>query len=399
MSSEVSITNNDDNSINLEITAYKNEVRLEFTESNEASLVVHDKAVDAHSNIITPITRDINVINVDLSTRVHIIDMTALLATKADSSTTYTKTETDTIFANKLSTTDTTITKQGNTFNGASQLVKLTSAGKLPNIDGSLLTGINGNLSINNLGNITSNPVFVLNAKNIGTVGANIVISLPNSDFVSGVENKVIFDFTLIVGYTVTQPSGIKWMNGIAPSSFSTSPAIRNRLEFITNDNGTTWEGEYHIYGGVETTFIRPNLSADGSLGGASFAVAGINLTISAYLGVNGVSADETYGSPACGWIFYNPVPIKLASLGILNFGTGFPVGYTLYGSNDNSTYVVLASGTNSNFTPNGLWYVPVPDANKSFYKYYKFYVTSSYGSSYVEIKEFYFDAIYIATS
>ena len=34
------------------------------------------------------------------------------------------------------------ITTQGNTFNGANQLVKLTSDGKLPAIDGSLLTGI-----------------------------------------------------------------------------------------------------------------------------------------------------------------------------------------------------------------------------------------------------------------
>lgn len=36
------------------------------------------------------------------------------------------------------------VTRQGNTFNGASQLVQLTSAGKLPALDGSLLTGISG---------------------------------------------------------------------------------------------------------------------------------------------------------------------------------------------------------------------------------------------------------------
>jgi len=37
---------------------------------------------------------------------------------------------------------DTTVTTQGNTFNGANQLVKLDGTGKLPAIDGSQLTGI-----------------------------------------------------------------------------------------------------------------------------------------------------------------------------------------------------------------------------------------------------------------
>lgn len=41
-----------------------------------------------------------------------------------------------------LSSSDLTVTKQGNTFNGNSQLVQTTSEGKLPAIDGSLLTGI-----------------------------------------------------------------------------------------------------------------------------------------------------------------------------------------------------------------------------------------------------------------
>ena len=36
----------------------------------------------------------------------------------------------------------TAITVQGNTFNGASQLVQMTAAAKLPAVDGSLLTGI-----------------------------------------------------------------------------------------------------------------------------------------------------------------------------------------------------------------------------------------------------------------
>lgn len=50
--------------------------------------------------------------------------------------------EIDTGLAAKLDKSDTTVTKQGNTFNGAEQLVLLNSSGQLPALDGSLLTNI-----------------------------------------------------------------------------------------------------------------------------------------------------------------------------------------------------------------------------------------------------------------
>ena len=37
---------------------------------------------------------------------------------------------------------NTTVTTQGNVFNGASQLVQLTAAGKYPAVDGSLITNL-----------------------------------------------------------------------------------------------------------------------------------------------------------------------------------------------------------------------------------------------------------------
>lgn len=52
------------------------------------------------------------------------------------------ETEMDTKLATKLDVSDTTVTKQGNTFNGAGQLVKLNSNGQLPAVDGSLLIGL-----------------------------------------------------------------------------------------------------------------------------------------------------------------------------------------------------------------------------------------------------------------
>lgn len=48
----------------------------------------------------------------------------------------------ETELAEKLDSSDTTVTKQGNSFNGSNQLVQLDSNGKLPAIDGTLLTGI-----------------------------------------------------------------------------------------------------------------------------------------------------------------------------------------------------------------------------------------------------------------
>lgn len=50
--------------------------------------------------------------------------------------------EIDTGLAAKLDESDTTITKQGNTFNSAGQLVLLNESGQLPALDGSLLTNI-----------------------------------------------------------------------------------------------------------------------------------------------------------------------------------------------------------------------------------------------------------------
>lgn len=142
MPSNVTVINNDDNVINLAITAYTNEVDVKFTESNEATLDVHDKNINAHLNIIKPITKDIDDINISLNTKANIADVTTLLAAKSDILTTYTKTETDTLLIEKLGASDITVTKQGNTFNSANELVKLNSNGKLPTLDGSNLTNL-----------------------------------------------------------------------------------------------------------------------------------------------------------------------------------------------------------------------------------------------------------------
>ncbi len=55
---------------------------------------------------------------------------------------------------------DTNVTKKGNTFNGNSQLVQTTAAGKLPAIDGSLLTNVNPTFPVQYLVNSSTSVDF-----------------------------------------------------------------------------------------------------------------------------------------------------------------------------------------------------------------------------------------------
>lgn len=127
----VTVTNNENPPIDLEIVAYKNIVDINFLQSIESVIAAHNTSEEAHANI-----------KAELALKANTTDVNASLATKANISTTYTKAETDTLLANKINTSDTTITKQGNTFNGVNQLLKLDSGGKLPQVDGSALTNL-----------------------------------------------------------------------------------------------------------------------------------------------------------------------------------------------------------------------------------------------------------------
>lgn len=386
MSTEVTVTNNDENSINLEISTYEFEVYIEMNQSNEAALAVHDKRIEAHSNVIGPIAQNLSEVTIDLSTRAHIVDMTTALETKANITNTYTKSEIETKLATKLSAADSAVTKQGNEFNGANQLVQLTSNGRLPQLDGSLLSGTNSNLQVNNLGTITCTPILSINKKNIGFVNANITLSLPTIGFVSNSENKLIFEFTLSNGCTVVLPTGLKWSGGKVPTIFSSVSGVRNNLEFITNDSGATWEAEYTVFGGVETTFVQPVLSADGTLGGSNFAVYASNPAAGypLYRAFDNNNSTESSNNYPSYLLFYNPLPLKLSQLDIVNQSSGsYGINnYTLYGSNDNAVFTTLVTGANTNNTAFGAWTIVVPAIVQDFYKYYKLFVASGLNTS-----------------
>jgi len=157
----ITVTNNGNPTIALEIIASENNVSVEFTQSIDSVMSVHNVDENAHANIVDELTSQINTkaniidmntllavkantseMNTLLGAKANITNMENSLATKANIATTYTKTETDTFLATKVNTSDTTVTKQGNTFNSAGKLVQLNSSAQLPAVDGILLTNV-----------------------------------------------------------------------------------------------------------------------------------------------------------------------------------------------------------------------------------------------------------------
>jgi len=145
----VTVTNNTGNAINVEISTDTSLLNIESAALYTTAIVEHNAKTDAHLNIVSPIKDDIQEINQSLEglnsslqAKANSSDVTASLLTKANQSTTYTKTEVDTAMANKVNTSDLTLTKQGNTFNGNSKLIQTTSTGKYPALDGSLITNL-----------------------------------------------------------------------------------------------------------------------------------------------------------------------------------------------------------------------------------------------------------------
>jgi len=108
------------------------------------------------------------------------------LATKANSS------DVEAELATKIDISDATVTKQGNTFNGAGQLVQLDSNGKLPAVDGSLLTGIIAP---------TTTP-FAMNSGNVDANGNADLLYAPGSGNVVVNQNIIPASSSTLFGNT-----------------------------------------------------------------------------------------------------------------------------------------------------------------------------------------------------
>lgn len=93
---------------------------------------------------------------------------------------------------------DSTTTKQGNTFNGANQLLQLDASGKLPAVDGSQLTGVSSVGSIDDLTDVDTTTVSPVSGDVLVWNGTNWI----PGEAASSEASMEVFEFTATEGQT-----------------------------------------------------------------------------------------------------------------------------------------------------------------------------------------------------
>ena len=145
---------------------------------------------------------------------------------------------------------------------------------------------------------------------------------------------------------------------------------------------------------GSEVEFIRPNLSANGTLGGNSFAVSAssqYNTTYVPYKAVDGKT--NTYWQPLTSdnrlyYIFYNPQALKVTKLIFTPSAAQYPTGISsFFVSNDNSVWTEISYS----YSYSGSTLTTILSSS-GYYKYYKATFSSS---SLIKIKDIDITATY----
>lgn len=149
---------------------------------------------------------------------------------------------------------------------------------------------------------------------------------------------------------------------------------------------------KYYKY--VDVPWNRPNLTANGTMGGLDFAVHASNeyyvspMYYPAWKAVNGTdtSGTDCWASTVIPvtYDFYNPEPLKVTKLTIKN-----PQTYTgraiasgeVYTSDDNDTWTLFTSFTNTYVAPSDVWDIDL-SSNTNFYKYHRIKVLSNSGNT-----------------
>ena len=129
--------------------------------------------------------------------------------------------------------------------------------------------------------------------------------------------------------------------------------------------------------------WTQPILTANGSMGGSSFAVICDNAESSYPIYKIFDSDISTFSSieltQPCEIVIYNQNPLIITNFEITN-RTGYKLaitGYTIYGLKDNSNWVEIVSGINELTSGGSVWNIDM-SANSTAYKYYKIAVTSA---------------------
>lgn len=157
------------------------------------------------------------------------------------------------------------------------------------------------------------------------------------------------------------------------------------------------------------TPFTQPALTANGTMGGNSFATemdTHYDSTRLAYKAFDGVNVLDSNKSNSAHWqngyphwiAWYNPDPLLITKITIYNADDYFvPKTYKLQCSDDYSTWTDIVSGTNlvggdgRDDREHSIWSFNVP--NSGFHKYYRFYATEplapiSYWNQFMSLTE-----------
>ena len=154
----------------------------------------------------------------------------------------------------------------------------------------------------------------------------------------------------------------------------------------------------------VDRPWNRPNLTSNGVLGGGEFACISLTTLQASTYDIwhlfDGIDTGENLWSSTSGqgaFVFYNPTPLKIETLEVVNYyaannyGSNWYKG-SVYGSNDNVNWVKLTDFINeSHYSSGEHWVIPVNSTG--YYKYHKVQVLQNVGyasASYTNGREMY---------
>lgn len=167
---------------------------------------------------------------------------------------------------------------------------------------------------------------------------------------------------------------------------YERSNELGNLVNYV--DNGDAVDIKlYNTKTKIVKTYNRPNVSSNGTFGVDDLSVQVDSTPDSNYPAwkvFDGITNSGFWhaNSNSSHWIkWYHAIPIKISKLKIFNgnYSSYSIRTYTLSGSNDNSSWVELTSGTNNNTSDWSGWYINVNSNNA--YSYYKLDCTSQSGT------------------
>lgn len=202
--------------------------------------------------------------------------------------------------------------------------------------------------------------------------------------------------FTIDTGTTLNGKNNTLTYSG---SVITCAPCTITTCDGKTLQDANTKTFDVSTIPSTETPWTQPILTSNGTLGGASFAVAA-STEFSGYnvwKAFDGQTTGENFfrsGSNAdvgtTHWIkFYNPQPIKVTKIAYLNEGQSIvsPISGAVYGSNDNSSWTEITTYTNSVYTSGETWYIDLSN-NQNAYTYHKVEFKNGASAGYIMCME-----------